>query len=216
MEDDQNNVWFGTFDGLQMYRPSTDTYCVYRPNFHPGSLSHESVFSLYKDRQGTIWVGTYYGGVNYFNLKKDLFKYYVYAEANNNCLNYPIIGQIIEDKRRDLWICTDGGGVNRFNRKTNTFTYYTTESGKNSILHDNVKTITYDESRDQIYIGTYTGGLSLYDRATNLFHNYLDDYKRTGKGPDHIIYYSLFKDGWLYVTARNGFWRMHPDKGNST
>lgn len=213
VEDDQNNVWFGTFDGLQMYRPSTDTYCVYRPNFHPGSLSHESVFSLYKDRQGTIWVGTYYGGVNYFNLKKDLFKYYVYAEANNNCLNYPIIGQIIEDKRRDLWICTDGGGVNRFNRKTNTFTYYTTESGKNSILHDNVKTITYDESRDQIYIGTYTGGLSLYDRATNLFHNYLDDYKRTGKGPDHIIYYSLFKDGWLYVTARNGFWRMHPDKG---
>jgi ligand-binding sensor domain-containing protein len=161
VEDDQNNVWFGTFDGLQMYRPSTDTYCVYRPNFHPGSLSHESVFSLYKDRQGTIWVGTYYGGVNYFNLKKDLFKYYVYAEANNNCLNYPIIGQIIEDKRRDLWICTDGGGVNRFNRKTNTFTYYTTESGKNSILHDNVKTITYDESRDQIYIGTYTGGLSL-------------------------------------------------------
>ena len=213
VEDDQNNVWFGTFDGLQMYRPSADTYCVYRPNFHPGSLSHESVFSLYKDRQGTIWVGTYYGGVNYFNLKKDLFKYYVYAEANNNCLNYPIIGQIIEDKRRDLWICTDGGGVNRFNRKTNTFTYYTTESGKNSILHDNVKTITYDESRDQIYIGTYTGGLSLYDRATNLFHNYLDDYKRTGKGPDHIIYYSLFKDGWLYVTARNGFWRMHPDKG---
>ena len=80
-------------------------------------------------------------------------------------------------------------------------------------MHDNVKTITYDESRDQIYIGTYTGGLSLYDRATNLFHNYLDDYKRTGKGPDHIIYYSLFKDGWLYVTARNGFWRMHPDKG---
>lgn len=33
VEDDQNNVWFGTFDGLQMYRPSTDTYCVYRPNF---------------------------------------------------------------------------------------------------------------------------------------------------------------------------------------
>ncbi len=213
VEDDQENVWFGTFDGLQMYRPNADAYCVYRPNFHPGSLSHESVFSLFKDRQGTIWVGTYYGGVNYFNLKKDLFKYYVYAESNKNCLNYPIIGQIIEDKKRDLWICTDGGGVNRFDRKTETFTYYTTESGKKSILHDNVKTIAYDESRDQIYIGTYTGGLSLYDKATNRFHNYFEDYKRSGKGPDHIIYYSLFKDGWLYVTARNGFWRMHPDKG---
>lgn len=212
VEDDQGNIWFGTFDGLQMYKPNMDTYSVYLPNFHPGSLSHESVFSLFKDRQGTIWVGTYYGGVNYFNLKKDLFKYYVHADSNNNCLNYPIVGQIIEDKKRDLWICTDGGGVNHYNRKTETFTYYTTATGKNSILHDNVKTIAYDESRDQIYIGTYTGGLSLYDKKTNSFHNYLDDYKRTGEGPDHIIYYSLFKDGWLYVTARNGFWRMHPDK----
>lgn len=213
VEDEQKNIWFGTFDGLQMYKPNTDTYCVYRPNYHPGSLSHESVFSLFIDRQGTIWVGTYYGGVNYFNLKKDLFKYYVYAESNANCLNYPIIGQIIEDKRHDLWICTDGGGVNRFNRKSGTFTYYTTGTDRNSILHDNVKTLAYDESRDQIYVGTYTGGLSRYDKRTNRFHNYLDDYKRTGKGPNHIIYNALFRDGWLYVTARNGFWRMHPDEG---
>lgn len=213
VEDDQNNIWFGTFDGLQMYKPNLDVFSVYRPNYHPGSLAHESVFSLYKDRQGTIWVGTYYGGVNYFNQEKDLFRYYVYAESNENCLNYPIIGQIVEDKDRNLWICTDGGGVNHFDRKRETFTYYTTKSGKNSILHDNVKTISYDESRDQIYIGTYTGGLSRYDKNTHQFYNYLDDCKRMGKGPDHIIYYSLFKDGWLYVTARNGFWRMHPDKG---
>lgn len=213
VEDDQKNIWFGTFDGLQMYKPNADIYSVYRPNYHPGSLSHESVFSLFIDKQGTIWVGTYYGGVNYFNLKKDLFRYYVYAESNKNCLNYPIVGQIIEDKQHDLWICTDGGGVNCFNRKSGTFTYYTTESPETSILHDNVKTIAYDEVRDQVYIGTYTGGLSRYDKRTKRFHNYYDDYRRTGMGPDHIIYYAIFRDGWLYVTSRNGFWRMHPDQG---
>ena len=63
----------GIFEGLQVYNPYADTYRVYRPDYHPGSLEHQSVFSLYKDRQGTIWVGTYYGGVNYFNQSKDVF-----------------------------------------------------------------------------------------------------------------------------------------------
>lgn len=210
VEDDQQNIWFGTFEGLQVYNPYSDTYRVYRPSYHPGSLEHQSVFSLYKDKQGTIWVGTYYGGVNYFNRSRDVFLYYPYGDSNKNCLNFPFVGQIIESKDHDLWIGTDGGGVNRLNRETGTFTYYTSLN-KQSILHNNVKTMTYDKQRDQIYIGTYTGGLSRYDRKTNRFHNYLATYEQTGKGPNHIIYYSLFKDGWLYVVARNGFWRLNPE-----
>ena len=210
IEDDQQNIWFGTFDGLQVYNPYSDTYSVYRPDYYPGSLEHQSVFSLYKDRQGTLWIGTYYGGVNYFNKTKDVFHYYPYRKQNKDGLNFPIIGQMVEDKDHNLWICTDGGGVNCLNRKTGAFTYYMS-SGKNSILHNNVKSITYDDKRDQIYIGTYTGGVSRYDRKSGQFYNYLTDYDRTGKGPNRIIYHVSFKDNWLYVSARNGFWRLNPE-----
>lgn len=210
VEDDQQNIWFGTFDGLQAYNPHTDTYSVYLPDNYSGSLTHKSVFSLCKDRQGTIWVGTYYGGINYFNQAKDVFTYYTYDRLSRKCLDFPIVGQMVEDKDHNLWICTDGGGVNHLNRKTGTFTYYTA-SGKNSILHDNVKTIAYDKERDHIYIGTYTGGISRYDHKSGTFHNYLTEYERTGEGPNKIIFYSLYKDGWLYVSARNGLWRLNPD-----
>lgn len=211
IEDDQHNIWFGTFDGLQVYNPYSDTYSVYRPSSHPGSLEHPSVFSLYKDRQGTIWVGTYYGGVNYFNQERDIFNYYPYNKFDRNGLSFPIIGQMVEDKDYDLWICTDGGGVDHMNRKTGVFTRYTA-SNKNSILHNNTKSITYDEAHDQIYIGTYTGGVSRYDRKSGQFYNYLTEYQRTGKGPNQIIYHVLFSDGWLYVSARNGLWRLSPEK----
>lgn len=211
VEDERQNVWFGTFEGLQVYNPYADTYRVYRPDYHPGSLEHQSVFSLYKDRQGTIWVGTYYGGVNYFNQSKDVFLYYPYDNTNNHCLNFPIVGQMVEDKDHNLWIGTDGGGVNRLHRASGIFTYYTS-SGKNSIYHNNIKTISYDKKNDQVYIGTYTGGISRYNRKQDRFYHYLDHYKRTGEGPNHIIYHSIFKDGWLYVTARNGFWRIDPEK----
>lgn len=211
LEDEWQNIWFGTFEGLQVYNPYQDTYRVYRPDYHPGALEHQSVFSLYRDRQGTIWVGTYYGGVNYFNQSKDVFFYYPHDIRNNHCLNFPIAGQMVEDKDHNLWIGTDGGGVNLLNKATGTFTYYTS-SGKNSILHNNVKTLSYDKRNDRIYIGTYTGGISCYDRKSARFSHYLDHYRQTGEGPNHIIYHSMFKDGWLYVTARNGFWRIQPEK----
>lgn len=210
VEDEQQNIWFGTFDGLQVYNPYSDTYRVYRPDGQPGSLEHQSVFSIYKDKQGSIWVGTYYGGVNYFNLSKDIFTYYAYNKANKDCLNFPIAGQIIEDDDHDLWIATDGGGINLLSRKEGVFTHYM--SGTHSILHNNVKTMAYDKRHDCIYIGTYTGGMSRYDRKQRTFYNYLT-HAKAGEGPNHIIYHTLFKDDYLYVTARNGFWRLNPVDG---
>lgn len=44
----------------------------YKKEIAPGALSHSSIFSLYKDQQGSIWGGTYYGGVNYFNPVYDI------------------------------------------------------------------------------------------------------------------------------------------------
>lgn len=209
VEDDRQNIWFGTFDGLQVYNPYTDTYSAYFPDYRPGSLGHKSVFSLYKDRQGTLWIGTYYGGVNYFNQEKDIFKYYSYDKSNNYCLNFPLVGPMVEDKNHDLWIATDGGGINRLNRKQGTFTYYTAKGDGNSILHNNVKAIAYDGQRNRIYVGTYTGGLSSYDLSTQTFHNYLDAYNRGEKGPNHIILSLKYQDDYLYVMAHNGFWRLN-------
>lgn len=210
VEDEQQNIWFGTFNGLQSYNPYTDTFRSFSSENRPGALTHSSVFSLYKDRQGTIWIGTYYGGINYFNQAKDIFYYYAYDEKRTDCLNFPFVGNMLEDRERTLWICTDGGGINCLNRKTGEFTYHTAAQ-PNSILHNNAKTIAYDEKRGNIYIGTYTGGMSRYDRKTGRFYNYLTGYGSEKNGPDEIIYQMIFKNDKLYVSARNGLWVLDPD-----
>lgn len=208
-EDNNENIWFGTFDGVQVYNPYTKKFRIYKQEHRNGSLSHSSVFPVYKDRQGTIWMGTYYGGVNYFNPEKDIFNYYTQSAYRKDCLNFPLVGPMVEDKDRLLWICTDGGGLNCLDRKTNTFTYYVA-GGKNSLPHNNVKSICYDRKHDYLYIGTYTGGLSRYNRKSGVFHNYLNEYNKNGKGPDHVIYQVMFKNDLLYISARNGFFVMNP------
>ena len=206
VEDDKQNIWFGTFDGLQKYNPYKDTYEVYRAENHSGSLSHSSVFSLYRDRQGTIWVGSYYGGVNYFYQQRYIYRHYSCDVKSDDCLNFPIVGNMIEDKDRNLWIATDGGGDNFLNRKTKKFTYY--KAGKNGLLHNNIKTISYDRKRDQIYVGTHTGGLSRLDRKTGHIHNFLLEPNYVG--PNDVIFHTEFYNDVLYVSARNGFWKYNP------
>lgn len=212
-EDNQGNIWFGTFDGLQMYDPYKKNYCIYQKKERLGTLAHPSVFPVYKDNQGTIWIGTYYGGVNYFNPQKDVFTYYPCDAREKDCLNFQLTGPMVEDKERVLWIGTDGGGLNCLNRKTGEFTYFTAKE-KNSILHNNVKCICYDEKRDCIYVGTYLGGLSRYDRKTRQFYNFLEDFRKTGEGPNQEVLQVVIKENWLYIAARNGFWRMNLDNGN--
>lgn len=210
VEDKWGNIWFGTFKGLQKYDPRTQQYTIYEHEPRQGALAHSSIFALYKDRQGTIWIGSYYGGVNYFNPGSDIFSYYTYDTDRNDCLHFPVVGSMIEDKDSNIWIGTDGGGLNCLHRKQQTFSYYTA-GGNNALLHNNVKSICYDKKRDQIYIGTYTGGVSRYDRKTGQFYNYLNDFNRKGEGPSGIIFQVMFKNDRLYVSALNGFFRLHPE-----
>lgn len=213
VEDDNNRIWFGTFEGLQMYDPRSDEYKIFIAGNKNGMLGHESVFSLYKDPQGTIWVGTYYGGINYFNTEYDIFSYYgSNYNKDGQSLSFPIVGEIVEDKDHNLWIATDGGGVNLYNKENSFFTYFDT-SLSNSILHDNVKSITYDKDNDCIYIGTYTGGLSRFDRKTNSFYNYLEN-EGNDNMPSDRINCCRYHKGKLYITATNGFWILDIEKNH--
>ncbi len=208
-EDNYGNIWFGTFKGLQKLNPHTQEFTLYTRNNLPGGLSHSSVFSLFFDRQGTIWAGTYYGGVNYFNPERDIFSHYVDNPNRNDCLNYPFVGNMVEDKDGDLWICTEGGGLNCLNRKTQTFRYFVSED-KNGPPHNNLKSISYDEKRDMLYIGTHTGGLSKFHIPTQRFHHYMEHSGDSSPlRPNYIIHHTgIYKD-YLYVSARNGLFRMN-------
>lgn len=210
VEDRKGNIWFGTFKGLQKYNPETDTYSLIRQEQHFGGLNHSSIFSLYQDMQGTIWIGSYYGGVNYFNPDNNAFTYYAYNPDRNDCLRYPFAGAMTEDKDGDLWICTDGGGLACLDRNTGDITTYTA-GGANSFPYNNLKSICYDAKRDYLYIGTHMGGLSRYDRKNKSFQNYLKRWHKGARVPNDVIFQVSFYNDRLYISGRNGFYIMNPD-----
>ena len=209
VEDNFENIWFGTFTGLNKYNPISNQFEVYARNPLPGSMTHSSVFPVYKDRQGTIWLGTYYGGVNYFNPETDIFTVYAANNSRNDCLNYPFVGNMVEDKDNNIWICTEGGGLNFFDRKTKKFTYFMADENRNSIAHNNLKAIAYSPERNKLYIGTHTGGLSIYDIKNKRFKNpYFEDPSYAVIAGDRINQMRIYNDE-LICTGPKGIFKMN-------
>ncbi|MDE5678670.1 MAG: response regulator [Phocaeicola sp.] len=206
VEDNERNVWFGTFDGLQKYNTRTQEYSLIRIPQYASGLTHPSIFSLYKDRQGTIWVGSYFGGVNYFIPRSESFMRYDYDKSATRKLYYSYIGDILTDRDGHLWLSTDGGGITCTDKEWNIVCQLTAE-GANSLPHNNIKSIAYDEKNHCLYIGTYLGGLSRYDIRTGHFHNYLD-MQNGEEAPNEIVYHVKMWNDQLYLSARNGVFRL--------
>lgn len=65
-------LWLGTSDGLYRY----DGYSL-KPYRHehgnPNSLSDDTVLAVYRDRDGILWVGTEFGGLDRLDPVADIF-----------------------------------------------------------------------------------------------------------------------------------------------
>ena len=212
-EDNNGNIWIGTFKGLNRYQKSIGRFDNYVANNDTESLTHSSIWCIVKDAQGTLWLGTYFGGVNYFNPEYEIYTRYKATDTEQEGLSSPIIGRMIEDKNGNLWICTEGGGVNVYDRKKGIFQWFRHEERKNSISHNNVKAIYYDEKAEKMWIGTHLGGLNKLDLRTNTFTHYRMKEDDPNSLPSDIIRDITPYRDQLIIGTQNGVCLFDPATG---
>ena len=200
---------------MNRYDKSSGQFQVYTADdSRPDGLTHSSIWCIVKDGQGTIWLGTYFGGVNYFNPEYEIYTRYKVGDTEKEGLSSPIVGRMTEDKDGNLWICTEGGGVNVYNRKSNTYRWYRHEEGKNSISHNNVKAIYYDRNNDIMWIGTHLGGLNKLDLRTNRFTIYRMKAGDPASLPSDIVRDIVPYKDKLVIATQNGVCLFSPSTGS--
>ena len=160
-QDAKGNIWIGTFGGITVVSPSLD-HCSHfsHQEQEPWSLQHSSVYAICRDSQGGMWVGTYYGGLSYFNPDTENYTYYGISPSNPNGLNGFLFGKMTEDNDGHLYIATEHGGLNCMNRKTGQIIHF--DSGSPRIPCRTTKSVWYDDKTDRLYIGTFQHGLLCY------------------------------------------------------
>lgn len=204
-EDNEGNIWIGTFKGLCRYNKKTNDFSPpIIADGKPGGLAHSSIWSMIKDDQGTIWIGSYYGGVNYFNPEYKIYTQYKPSDVESQGLSSPIVGKMIEDDKKNLWICTEGGGLDMYNPVTKQFKWYRHSNEKNCISHNFVKALYYDSKRDVMWIGTHMGGLNRLDIKTGNFTPYLSVANDATTLPSNIVRDIVPYKDQLIIAAENG------------
>lgn len=214
IEDQYGRIWYGSFSGLFCYDPSTGRTEHIQMPANIGGLSHSSIFGMYRDRQGTIWAGSYYGGVNYFSPSHDRYFNFDYDRVAPTGLFHSIIIDFVNDKNGNLWFGTDGAGVCCVDSAWNIKTQLSTRSGNLALRQNNIKALAYDPLHNRVFIGTHLGGLSYYDIDNRRTVNLID--RGADKIPGEVIHDMKLTGDYLFVSSRSGLSRMDLNSGEFT
>ncbi|MBN2425686.1 MAG: hypothetical protein JXB44_11730 [Calditrichaceae bacterium] len=187
-KDKHQDLWIGTWGGginkletddrAKQHlagRNKPDQFIHYKDNPRDiFSIADLSIYSIFEDRSGVIWIGSDWNGLYKYTTGYYDFKLYSNEPNDPNTLNQKNVFHLFKDRDGILWIGTRHGGVNLFDRKNNRYQYLMNNpNDPNTVNHNKVRVI-FNDRKDNLWIGTEIG-LDQYDRARKRFiHHILD------------------------------------------
>jgi PAS domain S-box-containing protein len=218
LEDTQHNLWIGTENGgmdlldLKSYKIGAESFVHFKNDPNRGtSLSHNSIYSLFQDTQGSIWIGTFGNGINIINPGLDKFIHVMSEPGVKNSLGNNSVNAFFEENDF-LWIAT-GGGLDRYNKRDDTFKHYVHDPlNKKSIGSDAVWSVDKDK-QGNLWVGAWDGGLNRFDYTTETFEHYYNDPEDTTSiGSNNV--FSVVEDdsGNLWIGTMGGGLNMFDRK----
>ena len=140
-----------------------------------------------EDPDGTLWFGTYNGGLNRFDPKTHRFKAYKTSPTAPHALSDDIVRSLCRDSSGVLWAGGWNNGLNRFDRSTETFRQFRHDPGNPDSLGGGSVTDIYEDRAHTLWVATEGGGLNQFDPATETFKRYRSDPKDLASLPDDAV-----------------------------
>lgn len=194
-------------EGLTSYNIVTGKGETLRSDYRQtNGLNDNYLQTLFVDHEQALWVGTYFGGVNYIPPTGNSFIHYY---RGNTQLDARIISVFAQADQDNLWLGTDDAGFFYWDRKKNTFKSYKPQHSVSGPTYHNIHALLQDG--DKLYIGMYMGGLDIMDLKTGKFKNY--KFGSSSRSLYASGIYALYKDSAqrLWVGTTNGLNKYIPE-----
>ena len=207
-QDHTGRIWIGTNgEGVISYDKNSQKFIAwpYEKN-DPGNqykgnkLDQGQVLTIYEDKEGTVWMGTNFGGLNRFNRREGTFTSFYDFTRGLDC-----VSSIYEDKKGRFWVGTYLSGLFLFDRKTGNNRLFTEKDG---LLINDAGGMLEDKKGD---LWIYSNrGLSVMDPDTKTFTNYT----KANALPVSIYHHFDIKlaDGRFVFPAADGMTVVDPDR----
>lgn len=223
IQDRQGYIWMTTQKGLVRYDG-------YQPKVYTLGITDPysmNVFTVYEDRKGRIWAGTFYKGLYLYDRGKDGFIHYPFGLTGSDSTSPLGIMEIHDDSRGRLWLIVQDFNnpkysIILFDPLTGKFTRYgKQESGKNHIDADDLYTFCQD-SKGHIWMSSSNGIYLFNDKDQSLkahlatsdfvqqkeFFDITEDASQPG-----VLWFSnsgsAAFNGQITVSHTKGLWRIN-------
>jgi len=181
-EDYQGQVWIGTRQKGLMIAPlhrileqgRQTRYRYFLPADNGTSVYNRTVQSIFQDRSGNMWLGTYNAGVNFVDPDERSFRHYT-SEQGEIQLSHRNVWGLCQDHQGNLWVGTDGGGVDRLNLQRGKVKHFGPQPGTKNSLRGDAILCALEDHRKRLWLGTYEKGLNRYDPRKDRWQNYQVD-----------------------------------------
>ncbi|MDR2956541.1 MAG: response regulator [Prevotella sp.] len=181
-----HTCYIATESGLYIYDLMNNTYSNLKKSLiNEYSISDNAVYSITQDREGGIWIGSFFGGINYLPKNYTDFTYFIGGKTHPNMLGNTI-REICSDKYGNLWMGTEDNGVNCYNLKNNSIVNYSLNNPVRKLSATNIHGLYADG--DTLWIGTFNRGIDLLDIPTGkLIKNYSQTNTTDGLVNDFVL-----------------------------
>lgn len=210
LEDNKGKLWIGIENGdlnvlnLNNFDKKRAIFKHFINNISESfSISSNSIHSIYQDKHNTLWIGTYGGGINYYNDLMQKFKCYRQVVTNKNSLNDNHVNVLYNEKNK-LWIGTERG-LNILNKYDNSFQHYTFDSKNPHSIGSNAIWAIFRDTRNNMWVGTWAGGLNLFNENSKTFTRFKIDFENESTiGGNNIFRIVEDRRGQLWVASMSG------------
>lgn len=201
---DNGNLWLGTAQGLVIFNTRDLKSEYYQPVLRNNySLSAKALSSIFIDKSGIYWIGTYKGGVNKFDRNLALLDVKLTNLFDRGGLSGPNVNAFAEQEKGKVFIGTDNG-LQLFDRNSGLFKTVIIdrqkETSENGIA---ILSLKY-EKNGNLWIGTFQNGLYILNTGTGRCEHLMA--KNTARSISQNDVYAIEEDqaGRIWIGTNGG------------
>jgi signal transduction histidine kinase/ligand-binding sensor domain-containing protein/DNA-binding response OmpR family regulator len=198
LEDKDGNIWAGMFQKGVFFMPGKPNgfkYYGYK-SFRKNSIGSNCVMSIYKDKNGIIWVGTDNDGLYAVNEQTQQVRHFENIDHPSSVPN--TITCIEESSHGKLWLGSYLNGFVLFDKQTGKCDYINNRSNHKVYC-------MVDDRKGGLWIGTYGEGLYKFDIASQSLAAHYYQYREGDKGLSNNWINSLvYEEELLWIGTYNG------------
>lgn len=209
----ESTFWFGTENGLYILDLKSGDVQIIQKNYaNPYSINDNVITDFCRDKEGNTWVGSFFGGVNFYSKQLNRFqKYFPLPDVNS--LSGSLVHEIVADKYNNLWVGTEDAGLNKIDRKTGFIKHFMPGKGSGNISYQNIHGLLADNN--ELWIGTYEHGLDVLDLKTEkVIRHYEKSENPNSLNSNFIVTIYKTRNGKILIGTWSGLFEYDRNKNN--